>query len=217
MWIAKFKNWHKDCIIRPRCVKYNVADFVHLVNCWIDKNKFYYTEIHILQGREEDQQKFVKDFKKDKTIVKFEQIGNHIITLNIKPGIEEYYSPVFDRRLIYVKPVTQRVDGYEDWELASWDREVIMNIMNVPTFEMKLISIKRAKLKEIFIPQIYPKLSPKQKEAIELGVREGYYNYPRKIDLDGLAKISKVKRQTYQEHLRRAEKKLIPFLTENIK
>ena len=64
--------------------------------------------------------------------------------------------------------------------------------------------------------QLHPKLSPKQKEAVELAVKEGYYNYPRKIDLEGLAKLSKVKRQTYQENLRRAEKKLVPFLIENI-
>ena len=66
------------------------------------------------------------------------------------------------------------------------------------------------------ITSIYPKLAQKQKEAIELAVKHNYYDYPRKIDLEGLAKIAKVKRQTLQENLRRAEKKLVPFLTENI-
>jgi len=47
-------------------------------------------------------------------------------------------------------------------------------------------------------------------------VKKGYYNFPRKIDLEKLANLSKVKRQTFQENLRRAEKKLVPFLSESI-
>ncbi|MAG20140.1 hypothetical protein CL618_01775, partial [archaeon] len=39
---------------------------------------------------------------------------------------------------------------------------------------------------------------------------------PRKINLDGLAKEMKLTKQTVQQHLRVAEKKLVPFLTENI-
>jgi len=50
-----------------------------------------------------------------------------------------------------------------------------------------------------------------------LAVKQGYYNFPREIYLDELAKISRVKRQSYQENLRKAERKIIPFLTESIK
>ena len=216
MWLAKFKNWHKDCIIRPRCVKYNVTDLVYLVNSWIEKGKFHYTELHILQGKEEDIKKFASDLKKDKSFIKFEQKGNYIMTLNVKPFNNKFYSVVFDPKLVYVKPVVQRADGYEDWELACWDKEPLMSIMKIPTFDMKLKSIEKVKLTNLFVPQIYPKLSPKQKEAIETAIKNGYYNYPRKIELVKLAKIMKISRQTYQEHLRKAEIKLIPFLTENI-
>ncbi|MGV8150776.1 MAG: helix-turn-helix domain-containing protein [Candidatus Woesearchaeota archaeon] len=216
MWIARFKNWHKDCIIRPRCVKYNVTDNVYLINSWTEKGHFYYTELHILQGREEDIKRFIKDFKKDKTILNAEVKGNNIITLNEKHESHNFYDPLFDHRLIYVKPVVQRLDGYEDWEIACWDKKPLMEIMNIPTFDMKLIWVKNVKFTDLFIPRIYPKLSAKQKQALELAVKEGYYEYPRKTELETLAKISKVKRQTYQEHLRRAEHKLVPFLTEGI-
>ena len=33
-----------------------------------------------------------------------------------------------------------------------------------------------------------PKISKKQKESIELALKEGYYEYPRKIELKDLAK-----------------------------
>lgn len=217
MWVAKFKIWHKNCLLRPKCVKHKVTDFVYLINSWKEKKKFYYTESHILQGAEENKRKFVKDLKKEKSIKRLEQRGDYIFTLNEEPIEKQYYSPAFDPKIIQVKPVAQRVDGFEDWELACWDKETLMKIMDVPVFEVELIYIKETKLADIFLPHIYPKLSPKQKEAIELAVKQGYYQYPRKIDLEKLAEIAKVKRQTYQENLRRAEKKLIPFLTESIR
>ncbi len=216
MWVAKFKIWHKNCLLRPKCVKYKITDFVYLINSWAEKRKFYYTELHILQGKEENKKKFIRTLKKEKTIKKLEQEGNHIFTLNEEPLEKQYYSPVFDPKIIQVKPVAQRTDGYEDWQLACWDKATLMKIMDVPVFKVELKSIQNIKLADVFLPHIYPKLSPKQKEAIELAVNEGYYDYPRKKYLDQLAKILKIRRQTYQENLRRAEKKLVPFLTESI-
>ena len=173
--------------------------------------------MHILQGKEEDKKKFVKDLKKEKVIKKLEQKGNYIFTLNEESLQKQYYSPVFNPKIIQVKPVAQRTDGYEDWELASWDKEILMKIIDVPVFDVELKSVEESKLSDIFLPQIYPKLSTRQREAIELAVKSGYYNYPRRIHLEKLADISRVKRQTFQENLRKAEKQLIPFLTEGIK
>src|SRR3989338_2516170 len=216
MWVAKFKIWHKNCLLRPNCVKHQITDFVYLINSWTEKNKFYYTELHILQGKEENKRKFIRDLKKEKSINKLEQRGNYIFTLNEEPIEKRYYSPAFDPKIIQVKPVVQRVDGSEDWELACWTKETLMKIMDVPVFDVELIYIKQTKLSDIFLPHIYPKLSPKQKEAIELAVKYDYYEFPRKIELEKLAEISGVKRQTYQENLRRAERKLVPFLTESL-
>ena len=216
MWVAKFQIWHKNCILRPRCIKYQITDLVYLINSWKEKKKFYYTELHILQGTEENKKKFIKDLKKEKAVKKLEQKGNYIFNLNEEPLQKQYYSPVFDPKIIQIKPVAQRTDGYEDWELACWDRETLMKITQVPVFDVDLKSIEETKLADIFLPHIFPKLSPKQKESIELAIKHGYYEYPRKIDLDKLSKIMKVKRQTFQENLRRAEKKIIPFLTESL-
>jgi len=216
MWIARFKVWHKNCLLRSRCVKYQITDLVYLINSWKDKKKFYYTELHILQGTEENKKKFIRDLKKEKSIKKLEQRGNYIFTLNEEPLERQYYSPVFDPQIIQVRPVIQRSDGYENWEMASWDREALMKITEVPVFDVEIKSIKETKLSDIFFPHIFPKISTKQKEAIELAIKNGYYEYPKKINLDGLAKIAKVKRQTFQENLRRAERKLIPFLTESL-
>ena len=90
-----------------------------------------------------------------------------------------------------------------------------MQFKKIPMFKVKLIYIKKTKLNNIFIPRIFPNISEKQTQALELAVKQGYYEFPRKIKLEELAKLSKVKRQTFQENLRRAERKLIPYLVES--
>ena len=59
---------------------------------------------------------------------------------------------------------------------------------------------------------MFPKLPKKQKKAIELAYEKGYYKYPKETNLGKLAKQLKVSKQTLQEHLRRAEAKLLPLI-----
>ena len=216
MWVAKFKIKHITCKLTPKCVRHKITDYVYLLNSWVKDDDFYYTELHFLQGKEKQKRLFIEEMKKDKSFAKVETRGDQILTLNILQGAENKYSDAFDPQLIYVKPWIVNHDGYEYWEVACWSKEPLMAITRIEDMEVEIKSIKQTKVADFFIPQIHPKLSPKQKEAIELAVKEGYYNWPKKIDLEKLAQISKVKRQTYQENLRRAEKKLVPFLTENI-
>ena len=217
MWKAIFEGKHETCIIAPLCKKHKITDFVYLVNAWEEKNFFYYTEAHIIQGDEENKKKFIRDFKKEKSVIKFERKGNFIITLNKREGWMAVYMPLWDKRIIQIKPVIQRPDGTELWELACWDKEPLMHILErLPKFEIKLKSIEQTKIDDIFLPHIMPKLSEKQRKVIELAIKKGYFDFPRKINLDGLAKELKLAKQTVQQHLRMAEKKLVPFLTENI-
>lgn len=215
MWMAKFKVWHKDCLIRPLCVKYKITDFVYLVSSWEEKSYFFYYELHIIQGSNENQNKFIEEIKKNSSLVSIEVVGNYIYTLNKKSLKEKYYYILFNHKLIYVKPVIQRIDGYEDWEIACIDKQDLMLIKKIPMFKVELIYIKKTKITNIFIPKIFPNISEKQTQALELAVKQGYYEFPRKIKLEELAKLSKVKRQTFQENLRRAERKLIPYLVES--
>jgi predicted DNA binding protein len=218
MWKAIFEGKHATCILAPLCKKYQVTDFVYLVNAWEEKDAFYYSEAHILQGSGENKKKFVSELKKQESIIKFEQKGNFIITLEKKPRWMAAYLPLWDKRLIQTKPVIQKSDGTEHWEMASWDKEPLIQILErLPKeFEIKLKSVSQTKISEIFLPHILPKLSDKQMETITLAVKKGYYEFPRKVNLDGLAKELKLSKPTVQQHLRTAEKKVVPFLTENI-
>jgi hypothetical protein len=60
-------------------------------------------------------------------------------------------------------------------------------------------------------------LTEKQMEAILAAHRNGYYNLPRAADVKAIATKEKVPRTTFQEHLMKAENKLVSALVPNLK
>ena len=47
-------------------------------------------------------------------------------------------------------------------------------------------------------------------------IKEGYYKFPKHTNLEKLAKLNNISKETFFEHLAKAESKVIPFLTENM-
>lgn len=64
---------------------------------------------------------------------------------------------------------------------------------------------------------LFSGLTEKQMEAILSAHRYGYYNLPRVADVKSIAARKKVARTTFQEHLMKAENKLVSALIPNIK
>lgn len=66
-----------------------------------------------------------------------------------------------------------------------------------------------------FIDEIYDTLSDRQLEALLTAKREGYYSWPREIKAKEIAEEFGVTGPTFLEHLRKAEKKMmVPLLQE---
>jgi len=61
-----------------------------------------------------------------------------------------------------------------------------------------------------------PDLSARQHEALRSAVEAGYYEIPRATTTDALARDLGIERRTFEEHLRRAEKKLLPALVDHV-
>ena len=219
MWVAKFEIKHKGCLVAPKCRKYKITLYSYFLKSWREENKFYYAELYILTGETKNKKEFIKELKKELRIKKLIKEKNILFVIT-----EEYYNhqekfPLFNPSLIQPKPIIINSNGLEKWEFAHWDRKLLMDILNLPKniLKIKLRFIKKLELEEIFLPKAFPKIPPKQQQAIELAMKKGYYDYPKKIDLESLAKMSKKSRQTYRENLRRAEKKILSFLIGNIK
>ncbi|MBU7041855.1 MAG: helix-turn-helix domain-containing protein, partial [Theionarchaea archaeon] len=52
-------------------------------------------------------------------------------------------------------------------------------------------------------------LTPQQLKAVNLAIERGYFEIPKKVNLEELSTQMKLSRTTFLEHLRKAEKKIL--------
>ena len=220
MWSLKFKVLNEDSSYAILTKKYKVTDYFYPLDVYRENNKFHILGIHILEGDEKEKNGFANSLKKHKKTIEFEQEGDMLLVL-IKEE-EKFYSLIYDPSLYHPTPTTIK-DGLENWNIASFQRDKLEKLIKeiekwrekLKNFE--LLKLQTLNLKEIYFPKIIPELPEKQKQAFQLAMKSEYYTFPRKIDLVHLAKISKVSTSTFQENLRKAESKILPFFVKNLK
>jgi len=174
------------------------------------KGKVLTSSIHQLIGNDENIKNFLNDLKKDNRTEYLEINGN---TLFLVESAKNKPVSEFSRKMFSVKPILIDNKGYEYWEIASYKKEELINfIKKIKPFcdSFDLLSIKNTPLKNIYFPKLMPKLTDLQKKALELAIKEGYYEAPKRTSLRKLAVLMKISLATFQKHLQKAESKVIP-------
>jgi predicted DNA binding protein len=215
MWIGKFKIKH-ECFILDKMGK-GLQVLAHVLEVHEDQDSLYYTTFLNPIGDEEEVKKFVKEIKKDKEVIKIEEQGDQLITLTKTAKDKKHIASNFSKELFLVEPILHK-EGYEYWHIGSWDRNKLVSFFeqNKKIGSIEMLKLKNEKNFNLFYPKIMPCLSNQQKKAFELALEFGYYEYPQKIHLEKLAKIMKISRMTYQEHLHKAERNLLPFFASTL-
>ena len=218
MWITKLKLRHDDCPIVSRCQKFSLI-VLSYPSTWYGENgrKFATTTCFFQSQDEARKKKFMDDLKADRRISSIETSGD-IFTYEIRLAPDGEHDMLYHtKQIFFVKPVVNHYDGHEYWEVASWKKETLQKFIEDLKKHMNVCIIMRMEnspLTDIYFPNVMPKLSSKQKKALELAYHNGYYSYPRKVSLSKLAKLANIGISTFQEHLRRAEHKLLPIIIE---
>lgn len=173
-----------------------------------DENYLYLTSAGYIVGPSEKIKLLINSVKDSKNVVKFEENDNFIISVTKQPLNTE---PVYDLELIRPNPAYISKEGYHIWEVASWEREKLNKIISFAqkNYGAEVLKLKEEKIKNISLFSTFPLLTDNQKLAFEIACSNNYYDYPRSIKLTDLAKIMGVSYSTYQEHLRKAERKLL--------
>lgn len=211
MWIGHFKVWHDNCIYLENSSKFNVVISMYPLNSYVEGKYRYHTNVNILTGKKEDIKKFVDSIKKDKRCMEFNGEGNVFLSYLRLESSDYHTTNYYTPKIFLLKPIVHK-DGKEDWYFGAWEKEIITEMLSVfkKHFNVEVLSIKRKEFTDIFIPQIMPKMTDKQKESLRLAIKKGYYNFPKKTDLEKLSKLMGISRVTFQEHLRKAESKILP-------
>lgn len=219
MWNLKFRVTNLDSIYTRLTRKYEITDYFYPFNYYKKNNRVYILGSHVLEGDKKEIEKFVLDLKKNRKTKNLERSDNIIIVLMAEE--EKFYELLYDPKLFHPSPVLIR-KGKEEWNIASWSKEALVKIIDelakwkTKFKEFELLRLKMENLKEIYFPRILPEIPERQKQAFILALENGYYDYPRKITLTKLAKIMNVSISTFQEHLRKAEARLLPFFAKSL-
>jgi predicted DNA binding protein len=221
MWVLKFKSKEEFNIYNKRCIDFNIKIHFYSQRYYVEKNKLYFINSGIISGNEENKKFFFKDLKKDKKIKNLEVNNDFFISTYFEKETEQRISAlktVYNQKIIFLKPTILDEEGFEEWEIASFDRKDLEKVLSQAkklskskNLHFKLLSFKQQKIKDLTIQSIMPNLSTQQKKALELAIKNKYYGYPRKITLKKLSKLMNISESTYQFHLAKAEEKILPF------
>ncbi len=107
-------------------------------------------------------------------------------------GWEHYRVIAFHDRDI--KNLFRSLDGYAKTEVLSR-----RTIEGSPMRDAFLVSLKT----------LFNELTPKQADALLTALESGYYQVPKKVTTEEIARRHKVPRTTYEEHIRKAESKVL--------
>jgi len=213
MWVAKIKFSSKGTLIGTEAIKNKISLFGFPLSYSKEDNWVIVQVAGTIFGNAENKKKFIKDLKKDHRLVHLE-LNNDFLIGTIKEPI--YTESLYNKDIFHIEPAFISEKGYETITIGSFDREKLTKIIKV--FEEKysglLISIQNTKIKSLSVVKIKPELTDKQRNAMELAIKHGYYCSPRKIDLVKLSKFAGLSFSTYQVHLRKAEEKIMPVIFE---
>ena len=217
MWYLKFMVKHKGCIYSPYTKKFGITDFTYPMGHVLKGDEVHLSAIHVLQGPPAGVRKYITYLKKHPDILRIEGAGNVFFTLATEKVYPEEYQAVYNPELIFVAPIINGKDGCEIWQLASWNREPLQELIALSkrssiVIEFRLLEFRRKVIHDVYVASLVPKLSPQQFEALRIAYEEGFYQFPKKTDLNQLARMMKKSKATVQEHLKKAEAKMMPFL-----
>ncbi len=224
MWVSKFIAYDSSSLINNLVKKYRLTISYYPVNHYKKGSQYFFIAVGEAHGEKENIKEFFKELKSFKSFVqnkrivsKLEVNGNFFVMVtsekessNLNTMVSLFYNP----EIVHIKPAIIDENGYETWEIGCIDRTLLEKMLHVARvkYHCDVKKIRNEKIDNFGTIAMLPSLTDKQYNAIALAVKEGYYEVPRKVFLEKLAEMSKLAISTYEVHLRKAEKKLIPFV-----
>lgn len=146
---------------------------------------------------------FLKSHPHMSSIEVLEKSEDHLFLLIVTAGNETMIERVNKNRCFNIGPTVLH-DGREIFNIVTQNKENLQRLLDdlEKIGEVRLISV---------VPFTFEhsSLTKKQFDALTHAEERGYYDWPRNIDIDSLAKEKGISKSTYVEHLRKAEIKVM--------
>jgi predicted DNA binding protein len=143
--------------------------------------------------------------------------GMHVVIQSCLCALEGSIIERFEEYNCLYQPPTVHRQGWEHYSVIAFDEDDIRALYNDLDGDRDIEVLSKTGLKQTQIPdslvapidQLFDGLTDRQLAALRLALDNGYYEQPRKVSISELAEQTSVARSTFEEHLRKAENKLV--------
>lgn len=143
--------------------------------------------------------------------------GLEVVTKACLCPVEDSIVDRFESHNCLYQPPTVHRQGWEQYSLIAFDEADIRALYADLEADREIDVLAKTGLEETRLPhsmltpvdQLFGSLTDRQLAALQLALEHGYYEQPRRCSIADLARETTVARATFEEHLRKAENKLM--------
>ncbi|MFW5896174.1 MAG: helix-turn-helix domain-containing protein [archaeon] len=143
--------------------------------------------------------------------------GLHVVTQSCLCSLEDSIIERFEEYNALYQPPTIHRQGWEHYTVIAFDERDVRALLRDLEADRDVEVLSKTAITEQQVPhsmlapvdQLFEDVTERQLAALRLALESGYYEQPRKTSLRELADRTAVARSTYEEHLRKAENKLL--------
>ena len=146
-----------------------------------------------------------------------DEAGLHVVTQSCLCSLEDSIVERFERHNCLYQPPTVHRQGWEHYTVIAFDEGDVRALLRDLKDDRDIEVLSKTAIAEQEIPhsmlapvdRLFEDVTERQLAALRLALESGYYEQPRNTSLRELADTTAVARSTYEEHLRKAENKLL--------
>ena len=146
-----------------------------------------------------------------------DESGLHVVTQSCLCSLEGSIIERFEDYNCLYQPPTIHRQGWENYTVIAFDEGDVAALLQDLETDRDIEVLSKTTMTKQQIPhsllapvdRLFEDVTERQLAALRLALERGYYEQPRKTSLRELAAQTDVARSTYEEHLRKAENKLL--------
>jgi len=143
--------------------------------------------------------------------------GLHVVTQSCLCSLEDSIIERFESHNCLYQPPTIHRQGWEHYSVVAFDEADVRALLSELDDDRDIELLSKTAIAEQHVPhsmlapvdRLFEDLTDRQLAALQLALEGGYYEQPRAVSSRELAAATSVARSTFEEHLRKAENKLL--------
>ena len=149
-----------------------------------------------------------------------DEAGLHVVTQSCLCSLEDSIIERFEAHNCLYRPPTIHRQGWEHYTVTAFDEGDVRALLGELEADRDVEVLSKTSMTaqqtahglQAPVDQLFEDVTERQRAALRLALERGYYEQPRQTSLRDLADQTTLARSTYEEHLRKAENKLLTNL-----